>query len=173
MTNLILLADFSVIKPDVGLLFWTTIVFLFVWFMLSKFAFKPIQSALKDRNESIQDALDEAKKAKEEMASLQAKNETILKEAQEERAKIIREAKEMKESMINDAKAKAKEEANKIVATAKVDIDNQKMAAMADAKNHAGSLALEIAEKIIKKELKGNGEHQTFVNSLVDEIKLN
>ncbi|MEM9920255.1 MAG: F0F1 ATP synthase subunit B [Bacteroidota bacterium] len=171
--ELTLLADFSVIKPDVGLLFWTTIIFLGVWFMLGRFAFRPIQEALKDRENSIQDALDEAKRAKEEMSNLKAENERILAEAREERAKILRDAKEMKDSIVNEAKVKAKEEAKRIVTSAKTEIENQKIAAMVDVKNQAGLMALAIAEKVIKKQLTGDAEQEKFANSLIDDLKLN
>ena len=167
------LADFSVIKPDFGLLFWTSIFFLLFWLLIGKFAFKPIAESLKKRTSDIQDALDEAKKAKEEMQALNNKNEELIKEAQAQRALIIKEAKAAKESMINDAKAKAKEEANRIVSSAKVEIEAQKKAALTEVKNEVGQMALTIAEKVIRKELQGNPDQVSFVNKLVGEIKLN
>ena len=94
--EVLFLADFSVIKPEPGLIIWTTIIFAIFWYMMSKFAFGPIQQALRKREEDIQGALDEAKKAREEMANLQAQNETLMAEAQEERAKIIKDAKHAK-----------------------------------------------------------------------------
>ena len=103
------LADFNVIKPDYGLLIWTTVFFLLFWFLVGKFAFKPIVESLKKRTSDIQDALDEAKKAKEEMQALNSKNEDLIKEAQEQRALIMKEAKAAKDSMINEnLKAKKK-----------------------------------------------------------------
>lgn len=171
MIDFLFLADFSVIRPDVGLLFWTTIIFLIFWFGLGKMAFKPIASALKKREDDIQTALDEAKKAQLEMAALNAKNEELLVEAREERAKILREAKEAKDSIINEARDKAKEEAQRIVTNAKIEIDNQKNAAMTELKNQVGVMAIDIAEKVIKKELAGS--QGSFVNKLVDDIKLN
>lgn len=171
MIDFLFLADFSVIRPDVGLLFWTTIIFLVFWFGLGKMAFKPIASALKKREDDIQSALDEAKKAKTEMAALNARNEELLVEAREERTKILREAKEAKEEIIKEARDKAKEEAQRIVTNAKIEIDNQKNAAMAELKNQVGVMAIDIAEKVIKKELAGNQEN--FVNRLVNDIKLN
>ncbi|MEL6863438.1 MAG: F0F1 ATP synthase subunit B [Bacteroidota bacterium] len=170
---ILLAADFSVIKPDIGLIFWTSIVFLTVWSLLGRFAFRPIQQALKDRENSIQESLDEAKRAREEMANLKAENEKILNQAREERALILKEAKDAKESIINEAKMKAREDAQKIVADARTEIENQKMAAMLDVKNQAGMMALAIAEKVIRKQLAGDAEQQKYANSLVDEIKLN
>jgi len=167
------LADFNVIKPDFGLLVWTTVFFILFWLLIGKFAFKPIVEALRKRSGDIQDALDAAKKAKEELQDLNSKNEELIKEAQEQRALIIKEAKAAKDSMINEAKVKAKEEANRIVSTAKAEIEAQKKAALTEVKNEVGQMALGIAEKVIRKELQGNADQESFVNQLVGEIKLN
>jgi F-type H+-transporting ATPase subunit b len=169
---LFVLLDFSPIKPDLGLILWTTVIFLLFWFILGKMAFVPIAEALKTREGNIQDALDEAKKAKEEMANMKADNDKLLAEAREERSKILREAKETGNKMVNDAKDKAKSESNKIISEARVEIENQRSVALSNAKNKVGIMAIEIAEKVIKKELQNNTEHQNFVNQLVDEIKL-
>lgn len=170
---MIYLADFSVIKPDVGLFFWTVIFFAIFWFLMSKFAFKPIANALKKREHDIQEALDEAKRAKEEMSNLKAENEKLLAEARAEKASILKEANDIKNEIVTEAKVKAKSEAQKIVTSAKEEIDNQKKAAITEVKNSVGMMAIEIAEKVIKKELKGNSEHESFVSKLVDDIKLN
>jgi F-type H+-transporting ATPase subunit b len=171
--DIIFLADFSPIKPDFGLLFWTTIIFLLFWFMMSRFAFTPIKDALKKREGDIQDALDEAKRAREEMASLKSENEKILAEAREERSKILKEAKEAKATIIGEAKTKAKEEAQRIVTSAKAEIENQKNSALREVKSQAGMMALAIAEKVIKRQLAGDSEQEKYANSLIDEIKLN
>jgi F-type H+-transporting ATPase subunit b len=170
---MIFLADFSVIKPDFGLLFWTTVIFLLFWFLIGKFAFRPIAEALKKRESDIQNSLDEAKRARQDMANLKAQNEELLVQAREERAQILKEAKEVRENMIAKAKEEAKVEAQKIVANAKEQIENQKMAAITDLKNQVGNMALEIAGKILHKELQGNAAQEQFVNELVKEFKLN
>ncbi len=167
------LLDFNVIKPDFGLIFWTTIIFGIFWFLMSKYAFRPIANALKDREDEIQSSLDEAKKAREEMANLNAQNEKILAETREERAKILKEAKDTRDSIVNEAKEKAKVEAQKIATTAKLEIENEKKAAIASIKNQVGTMAIGIAEQIIKKDLAGNQEQEGLVSKLVDEIKLN
>lgn len=169
---MIFLADFSVIKPDAGLIFWTTVFFIIFWWLMSKFAFKPIANALKKRELDIQNALDEAKKAKEEMSNLKAENEKLLMQAREERANILKEAKDTKNAIINEAKDKAKEEANKIVVNAKAEIENSKKAALLEVKNQVGAMALDIAERVIKKELQGNKEQESFVDSLVKELNI-
>lgn len=169
---MIFLIDFDVIKPDVGLIFWTTLFFILFWWMMSRFAFKPIANALKKREHDIQEALDEAKRAKEEMANLQAENEKLLKQAREERAAMLKEAKDTGNKMVAEAKNKAKQEANTIIANAKAEIESSKNAALLEVKNQVGTMALEIAEKVIRKELKGNQEQESFVNSLVKEINV-
>jgi len=173
MTNIFFLADFSVIRPEPGLTFWTLLIFLLIWGILGKMAFKPIQNALKKREGDIQTALDEAKKARDEMSNLKAKNEELLIEAREERTKMLREAKEMKEAIVTEAKAKAKEEAHRVLENAKLEIDNLRMAAMIDLKNQSGLLAIQVAEKILQRELKGDAERDAYVKTLVDGIKLN
>ncbi|MEZ4992007.1 MAG: F0F1 ATP synthase subunit B [Saprospiraceae bacterium] len=173
MAETLFLADFSVIKPDPGLILWTSLIFLIVWGLLAKFAFRPIQEALKKREYDIQSALDESKKAREEIASMQAENDKLLAEAREERAQILKEAKAHKDAIIKDAKEEAKTVAKKMIEDAKMSIDNQRMAVVTDLKNQLGVMALEIAEQVIRKELKGDAEQEAFVNKLVDDVELN
>ena len=160
----------SLILPDLGLLFWMTLIFLLFWFLMGKFAFKPIVKAIKDREQSIDDALSAAEKAKIEMQQLQSDNAALLKEAREESAKILKEAKEIKESVIAEAHSKAKDEAAKIVASAKVEIDAQKKAALAEVKNEVSKLSLEIAQKVLGRELDATKDQQSYINSLVDKM---
>jgi F-type H+-transporting ATPase subunit b len=168
-----LAADFSPIKPDIGLLLWTSVFFVLFWLLMARFAFRPIANALKKRESDIQDALDEATKAREEMARLTAENEAILVEAREERAKIMKEANDTKNNIIGEAKNKAKEEAQKIVTNAKIEIENQKKNALLDVKIQVGAMALEIAEKVLRKQLASDPDQESLVNKLVDDINLN
>ncbi len=172
MTEVLFLADFSVIKPDPGLIFWTALIFILVWFVLGRMAFRPIQNALKQRERDIQNALDEARKARQEMANLKAENEELLKQAQEERVKILKEAKEARDTIIHEAREKAKADAHKIVENAKHEIENQRMAAVVDLKNQIGLLSIEIAEKVLRRQLEDKQGQEKFVKSLVDDIKL-
>lgn len=163
----------ELLTPEFGLFFWTLVVFLILVFILSKYAWKPIMAALNEREQGITEALQSAEKAKAEMAALNADNQRILNEAKEEKSKIIREAKDASEKMMNEAREKAKTEAAKILVDAKREIENQKNAVMVDIKNQIGNLATEVAEKMIRKELKKDGEQMGYVNQLVGEIKLN
>ncbi|MGB3528954.1 MAG: F0F1 ATP synthase subunit B, partial [Saprospiraceae bacterium] len=166
-------ADFSPIKPEFGLFFWTVLFFVLFWLLIGKYAFKPITESLKQRENDIQDAIDSAKKAREEVNNMKAENDRILAEAREDRAKILSEAKDTKNSIINEAKEKAKEEASKVINSAMADIENQKKLAMVEVKDQVSKLALEIAEKIIRKELQSNPEQQAFSKKMVDELNLN
>ena len=140
---------------------------------MSKVAFKPIMKGIKDRENDIQSALDEAKKAKEEMANLKSENESLLQQAREERAAMLVEAKDTKNSIISEAKDKAKAEANKIMTDAKNEIENQKKAALAEVKSEVGVMAIQIAEKIMKKDLQGDSNQLDLVNKLVAEVNQN
>ena len=168
-----LLVDFSPIKPDIGLILWTTVIFGLFWGVIGKFAFRPIAEALKTRENDIQSALDEAKLAKEEMQKLQSKNEELIQEARAERVKLLNEAKEIKNSIINEAKSKAKEEASKIVEGAQREIENQKNAAIAEVKKEVGAMAVDIAEKIIRRNLSSDKDQQSYVKELINQMNDN
>ncbi len=170
---MLFLGDFSVIKPDPGLLLWTIIIFGIFWFIMSKVAFKPIAEGLKKREVDIQSALDEAKKARAEMATLKSENEELLRQAREERSAILKEAKEAKEEIIAEAKERAHGEYKRKVESASQDIENLKQAALIDMKNQAGQMAIEIAEKVMRKELANNGEQVNFAKTLASQIHLN
>ena len=170
--ELFFLSDFNVARPGIGLLAWTFLIFCIFWIMVGKFAFRPIKDALKKRENDIQTALDEAKKAKEEMAQLNSDNQRLLNEAREERAKMLREAKLTGDKLISEARDKAKSEAQKIVADARQEIENQKNKALVEVKNQVGQMSIDIAEKLIRHQMGQSQEQKTLVDKLVNEIKL-
>ncbi len=163
----------ELIQPGIGLIFWMTLSFLIVLFILKKFAWKPILNGLKERENSIDDALNAAEKARDEMKDLKVDNEKLIMQAKEERDNILREAHKVKDSIIMEAKEIAQVEANRIVDGALVTIENEKSAAIYDLKNQVANLSIEIAEKIMKEELKIKGKQKEFLNKLVSEIKFN
>jgi len=166
------LSEFTVARPGIGLLFWTFVIFCLFWAIVGKYGFKPIKNALKQRESDIQSALDEAKKAREEMAKLNSDNQRLLNEAREERAKMMREAKETGDKLISDARNKAKDEAQKIVLEARNEIENQKNKAITEVKNKVGQMSIDIAEKLIKQQMGQTQEQKNLVEKLVNEIKL-
>lgn len=158
------------VKPELGLIIWSTVTFLLLLFLLTKFAWKPILAALKEREQKIADSLDLAEKTKLEMQAVQAGNERLLNEARMERDKILKEAKEMKESIIAQAKKSAEEETRKSVAQAKEAIDKEKSNAMAELKNTTAQLSVEIAEKILRKKLEATAEQDSIINESLKQM---
>jgi F-type H+-transporting ATPase subunit b len=156
-----------------SLIFWTTIIFVVFFLLLKKFAWKPILGAVKSREESINNALESAEKARLEMQNLQADNQKLLKEARAEREDMLKEAREIKNKMIEDAKGEAQEQAKKMIAQATAAIESEKRAAMAELKSQVADLSLQIAEKIVRRELSSKDKQEELVESMLSEAKLN
>ena len=163
----------GLINPDYGLLFWMTLSFGIVLYILAKYAWKPILKSLKDREDSIEGALKSAELAKLEMENLQSSNEKIILEARAERDNLIKEARDVKETIIKEAKIVAKEEASKLVQSARIEIENEKATAVNEIKTQVTLLSIQIAEKILKKELADSKDQQDYVKVLLNEINLN
>ncbi len=163
----------DLVTPGIGMIFWSTLFFLILLFILGKFAWPAILTAVKARNESIKNALDSADKAREEMAKLQADNQKILAEAKAERDAMLKEAKVIKDSLIAEAKEKAAEEAKKLVQSAREAIQAEKNAAVSDMKAQMVTLSVDIAEKILRIKLEDSKAQKDLVNKLVNEADLN
>jgi len=169
---MIILAN-SLTTPAIGTVVWTTLIFCVFFFLLAKFAWKPILGMIKAREETIKNSLEAAEKAKEEMVKLQSDNEAILRKAREDREAILKEAKEIKGNIIAEAKEKASAETQKSIEQARQQIQAEKTAAINDIKKQVAELSVTIAEKVLKKELSNKGEQKKMVDVLIDEIKLN
>jgi F-type H+-transporting ATPase subunit b len=163
----------GLVQPELGLLFWMTISFGIVFFILAKFAWKPILKSLKDRDYHIESALKSADQAKEEMKKLQADNEKIINEAKGERDKLIKEAREVKENIIREAKGQAQSEAAKMIEIARESIENEKSTAITEIKNQVSLLSVQIAEKILKKELANKADQKEYIEEMLKEINPN
>ena len=163
----------DLVTPDVGLIFWTFISFAILFFVLKKFAWKPIVGTVNDREQSIREALASAEAAKKEMENLTADNERILKEARAEREGMLKEAREIKAKMIADAEDEAKAKAEKLIASAQQAIETEKKAAVAELKNQVAALSVEIAEKVVKTELADKDKQLKLVENMLDDATLN
>ena len=163
----------DLVTPGFGLIFWQLITFLIVLFLLSKFAWKPIMSALRERETSIENALSMAEKAKLEMQTLKAGNEKLLAEARAERDRILKDAADASNQMIEAAKLKATEEGDRMIANAREAVLNEKRTAIAEIKTLAGNLSVEIAEQLLKRELKDASAQQQLVSDYMKEVTLN
>ncbi len=164
--------DFSPMRPEFGLIFWTALIFGILLFLLAKYGLGPISRGLKARGDAIDDALKSAETARQEMANLTAKNEELLAEAREERTKMLRDAKDLKDQIIEDAKKRADDEYRKKVASAMEEIKNREMEMLINVKNQSGLMALGIAEKVIRKDLQGDADQEALVNKLIEEINI-
>jgi F-type H+-transporting ATPase subunit b len=162
----------ELVTPEWGLVAWTTITFLILLVLLKAFAWKPIMNAINDREKSIEDALLKAEAAKEEMSRLTGENESLIKQARAERDLILHEAKKVKEQMIADAKEIAHKEGARMIELARVEINNQKAIAMADVKNQVATLSIQIAEKLLQKQLEDQKSQDELVAQLLKEVKL-
>ncbi|WP_207433391.1 F0F1 ATP synthase subunit B [Sabulibacter ruber] len=160
------------VTPSIGLLFWQVVTFLLVLFLLSKFAWKPIMKALREREQNIDNALSMAEKAKLEMQSLRADNERLLNEARAERERILKEATDAATALVEGARTRANEEGARMIEQARVSIENEKKAALTEVKNLAATLSIDIAEKLIKRELQDEQAQRALVQSYLRDTPL-
>ncbi|MBP5412161.1 MAG: F0F1 ATP synthase subunit B [Bacteroidales bacterium] len=163
----------ELVNPGIGLIFWMLLSFSILLILLAKFAWKPILNMLSKREEKITKALNEANEAREQMKQLTANNERLLAQAKDERDAILNEARKMRDKMYEEAKIKAQEEGQRIIADAKESINIEKQKAIADIKNMIAELSIEMAEDIVKSELSDKDKHTRYVNTRVEEMKLN
>lgn len=162
----------ELVSPNLGTLIWMLIFFSFILLILKKFAWKPILNTLKNREKTIEEALQSAEHAKAEMIKLKADNEKILADARQERDKLMREARDLKDKILQDAQKQAQEEANKIIEGVKQNIENEKKNAMDEIKNQIALLSISIAEKILREELDDNKQSK-LIEKILKDIKLN
>ncbi|WP_114748001.1 F0F1 ATP synthase subunit B [Pleomorphovibrio marinus] len=163
----------DLISPDLGLIIWQTIGFGILFLVLAKYAWKPILSALEEREGSIEEALSTAEKARAEMASLVSENEKLLQEARIERDQILKTANENAVKIIDQAKGEASKEATRLIEEAKAVIQTEKEAALTDVKIKVAELSLLVAEKLLRAQLSNEPSQKALVEKFVDEIKLN
>ena len=163
----------QLVTPGIGLIFWMLVSFSLVLYVLAKFAWKPIMKGIHQRENTIEKALEAANEAKKEMLQLKAGNEQLLRDAKDERDALMRDARKMKEAILDEARAKGAEESARILETARENIQFEKMAAINDLKNQIASISIEIAEKLIGKELENKKQQQELTEKLLKEVKIN
>ena len=163
----------GLLSVSYGTVFWATVAFLVVAFLLKKMAWGPILKSLDERSQGIENALNEVERARQEMSKLQAGNEQLLREARDERDRILAEAKALKDSIVNEARTKASEESTRIITAASLEIDNQKKAAITELKNQVATLSVDIAEKLTREKLSDSEKQKALNESLIAEIRSN
>ena len=162
----------DLLTPGVGLIFWQLLIFGINFLFLSKYAWGPITKSLKEREKFISDSIKSAEKAEKELEKLNDKNKELVKEARKEREKILLEAKSISNSIKNTAKEEASKITDKMIDDAKKMIEGEKMSAIKEVKVLVASLSLDIAEKVIQKNLKNESSQQKLVSDLIDKIKI-
>lgn len=155
-----------------GLFFWQLLIFIFLLLLLKKFAWKPILDSVNERESFIKNAMLEANKARNEMASIEESNQKVLKEARAEREALLKEARATGAEIIAQSKIDAQTEANKIIAQAQETIRNEKRAAVNELKNQVAQISLEIAEKVIDKELDNKNKQAELVDKFLKDVSL-
>ena len=161
------------LSVSIGTVLWTTIAFLIVVVLLAKFAWKPILASIKEREDSIDDELQSANKAREEMQNLTKNNEALLIQARAERDAMLKDARDTKDEIIAEAKGRADVEYSRIVASAQDAIRQEKSAAIAEIKEQVATLSIEIAERVIREELKSDEKQKQLIDKYLQEAKLN
>lgn len=165
--------NMDLLTPETGLIFWQVVVFLGLFLLLSKMAWKPIINSLKERESSIQHALDTADKARQEMEKLKSENEKLILEAREARERILREARETAGRLHDQAQSDARKIADKMIDDAKSAINTEKQSALREVKVQVAMFSLEIAEKLMKKNLEEDKAQKELVDRLIKDLKLN
>ncbi|MFV0553898.1 MAG: F0F1 ATP synthase subunit B [Mangrovibacterium sp.] len=161
------------LTPSVGTIFWMLVIFGIMFWILKKYAWKPILHALKQREYSIDKALTAADNARKEIDILRANQDEIIAQARQEKDQILKEAREMKDKMLLEAKAQAHTEAEKMIKVAQAEIQSQQKAAVAEMKKEIAELSVLVASKVIGKELESSAKQEAFVNDLIEDLKLN
>jgi len=161
----------ELIKPDFGLIFWMTLAFAIVFFVLAKFAFPIISKMLGEREKTISDALENARITEERMNNFKAEGEQLTRKAQQEHDEIIANARRSRDKFIEESKAKATEESNRIIEAAKESAKNERMAAQTDIKNQIATISIEMAEKILKRELADPEAQKEYIDKLLEDFK--
>ncbi|HOB82803.1 MAG TPA: F0F1 ATP synthase subunit B [Bacteroidales bacterium] len=170
---MILLAGNSLTSPAIGTIFWAVLIFSIFFLVLTKFAWKPILGALRQRDEMIKGSLEAAEQARKDMIQLQSDNEAILRKAREEREDILREARDVRDKLIAEAKGRATQEASKIVENAKAGIEREKTKALAEIHDQLATLSVEIASRLLGEKLSRTGEQEKLINKYLEDINLN
>jgi F-type H+-transporting ATPase subunit b len=163
----------ELLNPGTGLIFWQALIFLLLFFILAKFAWKPITESLRVREESIQKALDSAEKAKAEMAQLQAENKKLLEEARQERDQILKDAREIAAKMKDDAKEDATKQANRMISDARAAINTEKQAALTEVKAEVAGLVVNVTEKLLRRKLSDEKEQRQLIEEYIKDVNLN
>ena len=163
----------AILTPDLGLLFWMMLAFLVVFGVLAKYGFPAIINMVDERNKYIDDSLRKAHEAQERLANIEQEGESILQEAREKQAQILKEAAETREAIVEQAQTKARQEGARLLEEARVAIEQEKKAAIADIRQQVATLSVEIAEKVLRANLKDDASQMALIDRMLDDVSSN
>ena len=163
----------AILTPDLGLLFWMLLAFLVIFFVLAKFGFPVITNMVEERKAYIDDSLKKAHEANEKLANIQQEGENLLKEARERQQQILSEAAQTRDAIVEQTQSKAREESARIITEAKAQIEAEKQNAIADIRKQVAELSVQVAEKVLRKELSTDAAQMKYVDKLLDEVSSN
>jgi F-type H+-transporting ATPase subunit b len=160
----------SILTPDLGLLFWMLLAFLVVFGVLAKFGFPAIINMVDERNKYIDESLRKAHEAQERLANIEKEGESILQEAREKQAQILKEAAQTRDAIVEQAQEKARAEGARLMDEAKTAIEQEKKAAIADIRKQVAELSVDIAEKVLRKNLKDDKSQMDLIDRMLDDV---
>lgn len=160
----------SILSPDLGLLFWMLLAFVIVFLVLKKYGFPVIIKMVEDRKNFIDESLRNAREANEKLTNIQSESEALLKQAREQQAQILKEAMATRDNIIKEAREKAQAEGLKILDEAKAQISSEKENALRDIRSTVADLSVQIAEKVMRRQLDQDAEQEKFIERMLDEI---
>ena len=163
----------SILTPDPGLLFWMLLAFLVVFWVLAKFGFPAIVNMVDERNKFIDESLRKAHEAQERLANIEKEGESILQEAREKQAQILKEAAQTRDAIVEQAQEKARAEGARLMDEAKTAIEQEKKAAIADIRKQVAALSVDIAEKVLRQNLKNDKSQMDLIDRMLDEVSAN
>ena len=159
--------------PSTGLLFWMSLTFFVVLFILWKFGFPVITNMVAERKAFIDDSLRKAHEANERLANIQKESESILQEAREKQALILKEAADARDAIVEKAQEKARQEGARLLEDARIAIDQERKAAIADIRKQVATLSVEIAEKVLRQNLQGDKAQMDLIDRMLDDVSAN
>ena len=160
----------SLVTPDFGLLFWMTLIFAIVFFLLAKWGFPAITGMVEKRADRIEESIEKARKAENLLAEMSERNAAMIEETRTEQSRILREAAQARDAIVSQAKQQAQEEASKIMKHARTQIAVEKETALMDIRSQVASLSVDVAEKILREKLSDNKTQMDLINRMVDEL---
>ncbi|MBQ9204484.1 MAG: F0F1 ATP synthase subunit B [Prevotella sp.] len=163
----------SILTPDLGLLFWMLLAFLVVFGLLAKYGFPAIVNMVDERNRYIDESLRKAREAQERLANIEKEGESILQEAREKQAQILKEAAESRDAIVEQAQQKARAEGARLLDEAKAAIEQEKKAAIADIRRQVAELSVDIAEKVLRQNLRDDKSQMDLIDRMLDGVSAN